>query len=371
MQIEIDEEQELRILLVEDKAHYHDIYRRTLEDEFAHVTLISAVDGASAKKVVSGLEDDLHLMILDYNLPDLSGEDLLDFFRAEEKFHSTPIMFLTGETDENLQGRLLAKGANEFVEKGAAPDVIIARIRVQLRNKLMIDDLAEKALSMEMFTAGVLHDLRNIETNVLGFCGILERDIKKEPDLQNRDSLLEDVDNLKAQIYRMNDYANSILKKVRLTQKTFDLKTVNLEPILEWVRSLLSVEGDFHLHQDTPLSEVVADGAMLKLVLLNICQNAVKYNRTGEICNVYVSEQSQSDSALICLEDNGEGVPEEELKSIFLPFHRASNNLQKEGMGLGLSMAARIVKKMNGKIWAENGTKGLKINLQLPLAGDS
>ena len=54
MQIEIDEEQELRILLVEDKEHYHDLYRHTLEDEFTRVTLISAVDGASAKKVVSG-----------------------------------------------------------------------------------------------------------------------------------------------------------------------------------------------------------------------------------------------------------------------------------------------------------------------------
>jgi len=372
MDINVKQVEELNILMVEDKVAYHEVYRGTICQEFPNVKMQIAENAASAKEIVNSLTNDLDLIILDYRLPDGTGEDLLQFFRGMEQFNNTPIVFLTGETDASLQGRLLARGANDFIEKGASPDVLLARIGIQLRQKLLFDELTEKALSMEMFTAGVLHDIRNIETNVIAHCGLLERKLAKEPNLLQRDVLMEELAGLKAQTYRINDYANAILKKVRLTQKTIDPTPVDLEEILEWVRHVLGGDGDFHLHQDTPLAPIRADKAMMKLIMLNICQNAQKYIKPGvNECHVHVSQDlplKEEGYIVTTIEDSGIGVPEDELQSIFLPFHRATNNDTREGMGLGLSMVARVIQKMNGKIWAENGKNGLRMLIQLPVA---
>lgn len=117
------------------------------------------------------------------------------------------------------------------------------------------------------------------------------------------------------------------------------------------------------------LEDVEVDGSLelLRRAVENIVRNAASYTREGT--QVEVTLQREQDMALIEVRDCGPGVPEEELKSIFLPFYRIAAAREREsgGTGLGLAIAAQAVQQHQGQIEAVNrATGGLIVRLRLP-----
>ncbi|HEY0103133.1 MAG TPA: ATP-binding protein [Brevundimonas sp.] len=111
---------------------------------------------------------------------------------------------------------------------------------------------------------------------------------------------------------------------------------------------------------------VDGDPAALRRALSNLISNAVKYG--GE---ARVSSSASDGRAVIVVEDNGPGLPEEELEAVFEPFHRAerSRNRETGGAGLGLTVARQAARAVGGDVWLTNRSQGgLAARLELPLA---
>ena len=185
------------------------------------------------------------------------------------------------------------------------------------------------------------------------------------------------------------------LKRIELETERLDIlieqllsapeTQADMEDILDLVSLLHQVceDADFEaraqgksLRLSCPLPEALvrSHGDLLKKALENVTRNAVHYTR--ETSEVLVSLSEQGGRWVISVEDQGPGVPEEQLEKIFVPFYRIDEARQREtgGFGLGLSIARRAVEQHGGSILASNlhkpgvaqGTTGLKIEITLP-----
>jgi signal transduction histidine kinase len=119
---------------------------------------------------------------------------------------------------------------------------------------------------------------------------------------------------------------------------------------------------------DKTLPSVQADVRWMGQVVDNLLINAIKYAGSG--AKVSVSGIDKGEAVVVCVEDNGPGIPPEEQKMVFDKFYRGKASInQVPGTGLGLAISKSVVEKHGGKIWVESKPgKGARFFFALPPA---
>ena len=120
---------------------------------------------------------------------------------------------------------------------------------------------------------------------------------------------------------------------------------------------------------DTDKEEVIMniDISKFERVILNLVSNAIKFSK--ENSNIYVKVISGDNYVDVIIEDNGEGIPKEDIPKIFEKFMQVDNTLTRknEGSGIGLSIVKSFVELHNGEIMVESEiNKGTKFTVRLP-----
>jgi two-component system sensor histidine kinase VicK len=103
-------------------------------------------------------------------------------------------------------------------------------------------------------------------------------------------------------------------------------------------------------------------------VFNNLLSNAIKYTPAGGIMNVEVTAKNRE--VEVSVQDNGIGIPKEELSKVFEKFYQVGERVSTDvsGTGIGLSVAKEIVVLHGGKIWVESERgQGAKFIFTLPL----
>lgn len=122
-----------------------------------------------------------------------------------------------------------------------------------------------------------------------------------------------------------------------------------------------------NVHDAEP-AVVSGNALLLERAFDNLIANAIKFSPVGG--RVELASRPAAGRVEISVSDNGPGVPEAELGSLFRPLFRGSNASRADGHGLGLAIVQRVVKAHGGDIQAANGDAGgLRVRVQLPLAG--
>ena len=106
------------------------------------------------------------------------------------------------------------------------------------------------------------------------------------------------------------------------------------------------------------------DKAWLREALGNVIKNACEHTQADGKVDILIEQAEKSVSVII--EDNGGGVPENELPMLFRRFHR-TENASPDSAGIGLSITKAIVEKHHGTITAENSEKGLRVSMCFPI----
>ena len=106
------------------------------------------------------------------------------------------------------------------------------------------------------------------------------------------------------------------------------------------------------------------DKSWLREALGNVIKNACEHTETDGIVDVIIEQSEKSVSVVI--EDNGDGVPEAELPTLFERFHRTAN-ASPDSAGIGLAITKAVVEKHHGTIIAENSNKGLRVSMCFPI----
>lgn len=248
----------------------------------------------------------------------------------------------------------LAKSINKTSE-------ILQNQREQLRNK----DTARAN-----WIAGVSHDIRTPLSMIMGYASQLKTSSNLSEEMEKKLSvILKQSERIKNLINDLN-----LASKLEYNMQPFEKKKENAVALVRQVIvDFLNMDIDekFPIEWKTK-SEFVScfvnvDKNLIKRALANLIQNSINHNENG--CTIYVSVKEDEKNCIICVEDNGIGVSDEELEKLNNTPHYmvCDKNTTEQQHGLGLLIVKQIMDVHNGQVEMKHSEYGgFKVVLQIP-----
>ena len=231
-------------------------------------------------------------------------------------------------------------------------------------------ELAQMNKMKDEFLSTVSHELKTPLTTIKGFVSLI---LSGEVGALNERQMnfLTIVDQ---SVNRLTHLISNLLDLSRLNGKVeMEFSVVSLKELIRNSVSNMLIkakEKNVTLSSvvDKNLPPVYADIRWISQVVDNLLINAIKYSGAG--ARVSVSGHDKGEVVVVCVEDNGPGIPIEEQKLIFDKFYRGKASArQVPGTGLGLAISKSVVEKHGGKIWIESKPGvGSKFLFALPVA---
>ncbi len=233
----------------------------------------------------------------------------------------------------------------------------------------LFHNVTESILTEKMrvdFVANVSHEIRTPLTSIKGFSQVLLAQKESVPAIIHKP-----LERIVYNTERLKDMFDNLLKLSVLESKFEISKTsFSLEDMITSINNNLKQK---HLNKNFSLkvnstSPIFGDKKLLEQVFTNLIDNSIKYNPKKDK-SISVNSLFHENRYYISIQDNGQGIPEEDLKRIFERFYRihGKNYQNVEGTGLGLSIVKHIINKHNGLISVESKiNEGTVFKIELP-----
>ncbi|MCD8119276.1 MAG: ATP-binding protein [Lachnospiraceae bacterium] len=233
-------------------------------------------------------------------------------------------------------------------------------------------DLIKSSKMRRDFTANVSHELKTPLTAISGYAELIEHGMANE----------EDTVRFASEIHRNADrllsLINDILQLSRLDQAGEDkeqvaMERLDLDEIASGVVSNLQISAKKHqvsLVYQGEQAFVTGNRGMLEEVVQNLCDNGIRYNRSGG--KVWVNVKSIEENVYLSVRDNGIGIPKSAQEHVFERFYRVDKSRSKAsgGTGLGLAIVKHIASIHHAKIELESEAgEGTEITLRFAVEG--
>ncbi|MGI9340167.1 MAG: ATP-binding protein, partial [Psychrobacter sp.] len=236
-------------------------------------------------------------------------------------------------SDGNLDIQVQVIGQDEIARLSATFNAMTSHI------KRLIESQRE-------LTRAVSHELRTPVARIRFAVDMLADTDDADSRFMQRDYIDEDIEALNGLIDEILTYA-----KLEEGSPKLDLESVNLKELVEQiVRETEALGKDIKIVGNPPNSKVtaVADRRYLHRVIQNLAGNALRYAEGTIIISAWVKKGN----AFVSVEDDGQGIPEEDREKVFIPFARLDDSRTRAsgGYGLGLSIVSRIAFWFNGSM---------------------
>lgn len=229
----------------------------------------------------------------------------------------------------------------------------------------LLERLNESIRKERRFTADAAHELRT----PLAALRVQAELASQSQDPETRAHALQQLVEGSGRTSRVLDQLLALARiehdQTLIGDTPIDLQQLARNTLANEAGRALSHHQELALLTDNPII-VNGDATLLQLMLRNLVDNALRYMPEGGVCSI--SCLSDTDKALLIIEDTGPGIPEESLDRVFDRFYRITGTRQ-EGTGLGLSLVAEIVRLHHGTIQLSNRLEGtgLTVTVSLPL----
>lgn len=376
------------ILIVDDQPENIKVVAGLLKEKY---TTKAATSGSRAIELALS-KDHPDLILLDIAMPGMSGYDVCNRLKSEKETRNIPVIFITAlnETENEMKG--LEIGAVDYIRKPVNPDILEARVQTHLELKRHRDCLAqlaeeralqlmhaERLATIGSLTAGIFHEIRNPLTHILGNVQLMQlifKDINEDLNSylkgangkeikwlnfnQKSERFLNTIFNSGTRIQSIIDSMQmfsrrDIMEKAPLNVETCIDEALQISRFVKFTK-LSGSKMAIRKKIDQPLPAVSGDHRRLCQVFTNLFNNAADAMIDSDKPVLKISAVSGKSHVRITIQDNGRGIPENSIHSIWEPFFTTKPDSM--GTGLGLSITREIIEDHNGTISAENCSNG-------------
>jgi signal transduction histidine kinase len=350
-----------KILIVDDDPGIHEVLETFITSKWeagAKPFVFHAENGQVALDVL-GLNPEMDVIVLDLNMPVMDGYSFLEHVGADLRFQNIPVCVLTGNTDDAV--RALNLGARDYIAKTGD----YAEIRLRIMNLIEIKHRAESGERSKIgFLSTVSHELLTPMNGVIGAMQLLQTTELTDEQSEYIEMLEESTNSMMAMVNNCLNFLQSDDPLHHLPVIPFNLRAT----VQETLDSLVT-EAQRHCVTLPPVevSPGVPDNLVglpdrLQLIFYHLFINAIRFSPAGKV--VARIEDGPREGASVQLRcsvtDTGIGISLAKQSDIFEPFIQVDTSSTRKigGLGIGLSIASRLVQMMGGAIMVESTPGG-------------
>ncbi|WP_394777946.1 response regulator [Undibacterium sp.] len=363
-------------------------------------SVIGARSGEEALRHV--LQDDFAVILLDVNMPGMSGFETAEAIHQRPRSSGIPIIFVTAFlADEINKLKAYQQGAVDYLFTPIIPQVLQAKVSVFVRlakknaelkeqaetlklrttaleasNAKLILEMRERKLAVEQnkakdeFLAMLGHELRNplsaitSAASIIGYPGASQQSMERAKLILNRQT-----QNLTRIVDDLLDLGRVMSGKIILHKKPVNISDV-VAACLESLKASRPVDS-YQWKITYGDAWVEADPTRLEQIVTNLLDNAIKYTPAGG--TIAVGSSSQGESITLSVEDSGIGIDATLLPHIFDVFVQGEHSIDraKGGLGIGLALVRQLVQLHAGTIEVRSAgaNLGSTFTLAMPRSG--
>jgi len=348
------------VWIADDSATQTGFAQRALGARFRTETFL---DGATVIERLSAAPALPDLLLLDWVMPGLSGDEVCRYLRGSSRTRELPIVILTASRTATADiVCALESGANDYVAKPFAPEELRARVDSILRRSALEETTRAMSRLLEEMMGVVAHDLRTpLSSLQLGI------ELLQSTASEGQGAVLTRSDR---SARRMTKIVDLLLDVTRARLGAGIPVTLAPTSLREVVLAVFAEQRGIH-----PDIDFVVDGAdtrgdwdvdRLEQVVSNIVGNAILYGRSKGRIEVTLSSDARNSYLVRKHELPGPPIDPAALATMFDPFARAGDVTNRDGLGLGLYIVREITRAHGGTIAATSDSSGTRFTLSLP-----
>lgn len=356
-------------------------FERQLSDERNYISAILSVQGALVAVFdVNGSVLDLNPAfqeITGFNIMEIKGKSIWQFFPESdfkmvlEKYKNVNKTYEPVVVENWIQSK---NGIKHFVswrnaalkdDKGNITHIVATGIditdRLNAEQKIseLNSELKQHAINLEnvndelqSFSYSVSHDLKTPLSVILGFIGTVfdQYELLTDSELKKYLGIIEES------AKKINVLINDILTLSQISRADLKLENINLSEVVLSVLDYLKSSEIQRLTEFTVQEGIVvwADRRLLHLSIENMLGNSWKYCSKNEKTIIKFGSFVSDGETVYYIKDNGVGFDMKHAEKIFQPFKRLHSDKEFKGSGIGLSTVQRVIRRHNGRVWAES-----------------
>lgn len=342
--------------LIQSEQKYRNLFENSLVGMFrADVRTGEIIEANSKAWEIFGMEPQ-------------KGMSMKDFFSNEEEREASFKELLRNNVIENHElevkrwdGVVLWVSLSAcYYEKEGFLECVLKDISETKKNLL---ELQKVNFELDNFVYHASHDLRSPLRSILGLINILRIET-------NEKAKQNVVDMIEGSIKRLDNLVMDLLSMSRNNRINDPHVSISFMNEINYsftnfyhVADTKNLEITTKVQQPVPF---ISDITRVRIILNNLVSNAIKYRSyTRERSFIHINVNVTEKEAEFVIEDNGEGIPDSKLGSVFDMFVRASE--KSEGSGLGLYIVKNVLEKLNGQIKIESKENvGTTFTVKLP-----
>jgi len=373
---------ESTVLVVDDNAENRALAEAILVEEGHRVVLASG-----GEEGVAAFERERpDCVLLDVRMPGVDGFMACERMRACVGGAEIPIIFLTAQRDLDTFDAAQRTSADDFLTKPVRPAELALRVQAaiklrrlgsELREHYALlrrqrDDLMRMQLQKEQLMAFVVHDLKNPVNSMELQAQLLERIPELPPRARRPIARIRHEARMQLRlVLNLLDISKS--EEGRLVPVKTQVDLVAL--VAEVVAALELRASDMGVTLEPSLAArfVQADADLLRRVLENLVENAIRHSPEGSVVRISSTLLPAAGTGVrLCVADVGPGVPEAAREQVFERFVQLdldAATVTRMGRGLGLAFCKLAVEAHGGRIWVEDAEPGAAFCFVLPDIG--
>lgn len=216
------------------------------------------------------------------------------------------------------------------------------------------------------FISSISHEIRTPLTSIRGWAETIDNNsLDAEETKQGISMILKEAERLTLLVEELLDFSRFESGRINMNFDKVDLNLLVKDVLKQYSIRFDEKKLKLETFLDNNITYVIGDADRLRQVLLNVIDNAWKFSHENGMLKVSTEHTDQG--ARVCIEDNGTGIPSDELPYVTEKFYKGKS--KQAGSGLGLSISKEIIELHKGKLFLESTEgKGTRIIIELSLS---